>query len=460
MKHISSRFAILLFSISAIAIVLTVFPAAAGAPGTTYSYYGTFIYRETYSYPIALNAGDYVVARELCEETDPGNNDRPIDPYISVYDPASTMIASSDDGYLPRCNSFSSSCVEFTASTTGSYTFIADQAASNGGPYSLHIYVNDSSKICPQPPYFTSDYGVMTGVNQPFTYTFEAMGRPTPTITYSDENLPPGVTRDGDTLSGTPTQVGQYSITATASNGEGADAVMTLEIEVAESPIITSSSYVLATVGTPFTHTFTAVGDPAPTLYYGFENLPPGVVRIENTLTGTPTQTGTYSITVAAMNGIEPDAIQTLTIVVGEIPTPPPAPQAEDVNFDSGSVARTGIPESLVDSIYIRELYQNGAPTQWLGGDQYNAGSIGIQGILDLGIRQAIDIFSPNGLTYFYNGAVFCLRGEGSLIWLAASGVPRHAEIIGSYTVPEFPGYTCATLFEPGTLVLVDPIVP
>jgi hypothetical protein len=51
---------------------------------------------------------------------------------------------------------------------------------------------------------------------------------------------------------------------------------------------------------------------------------------------------------------------------------------------------------------------------------------------------------------------VFCLRGDGYLIWLEASGVPRRAEIIGSYRVDEFPGFTCATLFEPGTLVLVS----
>lgn len=58
-------------------------------------------------------------------------------------------------------------------------------------------------------------------------------------------------------------------------------------------------------------------------------------------------------------------------------------------------------------------------------------------------------------MSHFDGGAVFCLRGEGTLIWLAASGQPRHAEIIGSYTVPDFPGFTCAILFEPGTLVLV-----
>jgi hypothetical protein len=75
---------------------------------------------------------------------------------------------------------------------------------------------------------------------------------------------------------------------------------------------------------------------------------------------------------------------------------------------------------------------------------------------MELGVQQAIDIFSPGGMTAFEGGAVFCLRGAGSLIWLAASRSPRHAEIIGSYSVPEWPGYTCATLFEPGTLILVS----
>jgi hypothetical protein len=101
-------------------------------------------------------------------------------------------------------------------------------------------------------------------------------------------------------------------------------------------------------------------------------------------------------------------------------------------------------------------LYQNGKPTDWLGGDLYSAGSIGIPGIVELGVQTAVDIFSPPGRNVFEGGAVFCLRGEGSLIWIAASGQPRHAEIIGSYTVPEFEGFTCATLFEPGTLVLVN----
>jgi hypothetical protein len=127
----------------------------------------------------------------------------------------------------------------------------------------------------------------------------------------------------------------------------------------------------------------------------------------------------------------------------------------EDHNFDAGGVVRSSIADELGFAVNCRVLYQNGHPTQWLGGDLYNAVSIGIQGIFDLGVEQAVDIFSPAGRTYFEGGAVFCLRGEGTLIWLAASGVPRHAEIIGSYEVDDFPGFTCAALFESGTLVLV-----
>lgn len=150
-----------------------------------------------------------------------------------------------------------------------------------------------------------------------------------------------------------------------------------------------------------------------------------------------------------------PTPVPTTPTPVPTAPPPPPTPLCEDHNFAEGGVVRASTVDGIDYAVNCRVLYQNGRPTQWLGGDLYDSGAIGNPGILELGVIQAVDIFSPVGMTYFNGGAVFCLRGSGTLIWLAASGIPRHAEIVGSYSVPEFPGFTCITLFEPGTLVLV-----
>lgn len=163
----------------------------------------------------------------------------------------------------------------------------------------------------------------------------------------------------------------------------------------------------------------------------------------------------------AGLGPLDPTSFIVGVGVVTPVAAPPPAtPLCEDQNFDETGVINASTSDALGNAINCRVLYDNGSPAHWQGASLYSSANIGVPGIVELGIQQAVDIFSPSGQTYFEGGAVFCLKGEGTLIWLAASGMPRHAEIIGSYTVPEFPGFTCATLFEPGTLVLVtdDPL--
>lgn len=243
-----------------------------------------------------------------------------------------------------------------------------------------------------------------------------------------------------------------------------------LEITTGSPPAITSSPTAIVTAGTPFTHTFTATGDPTPTLSYANANLPPEITLLGDTLFGTPITAGNYTIDVIASNKVAPDAMQTFTLTVvnapgmpqptasptPNFPPPPASPHAEDVNLTDDDTVRTFVPEQWLDSIHVRVLYQNGQPAQWRGNDLYHAGNIGVQGVLDLGVWQAIDIFTTSGLNYFDGGVVFCLRGEGTLIWLAASRAPRIAEIISSHSIAAYPGYTCATIFEPGLLVLVQ----
>lgn len=163
----------------------------------------------------------------------------------------------------------------------------------------------------------------------------------------------------------------------------------------------------------------------------------------------------THTVTNSSASEYPLGMARTVIVNISDAPPPPPSPTCDTENFNQEGVVRTGIPDAIAYAINCRVLYYNGGSTTWMGKDLYSEANLGIAGLLNLGVKQAVDIFSPSGMTYFQGGGVFCLRGEGTLIWLAASGAPRHPEIIGSYTVPEFPGFTCATLFEPGTLILV-----
>jgi len=199
--------------------------------------------------------------------------------------------------------------------------YVTDDVASIDGSISAWSLVIDA--VAPEAPEITSAASAEATVGEPFTHTFTATGVPAATLTYSEVSLPDGVTRSGDTLSGTPTEGGEFSITATASNGEDPDAVQTFTLSVSQSPTITSPASADAAVGTPFEHTFTAEGTPAPTLSYSGVSLPEGLSLDGNTISGTPTETGDFAVTVTASNDVAPDAEQTFELSVADGPEAP-----------------------------------------------------------------------------------------------------------------------------------------
>lgn len=58
-------------------------------------------------------------------------------------------------------------------------------------------------------------------VGQPFTYTFSAAGSTTPTFIVGTSTLPAGLTFSGNTISGTPTTAGTYTVPVTITNACG-----------------------------------------------------------------------------------------------------------------------------------------------------------------------------------------------------------------------------------------------
>ena len=135
-----------------------------------------------------------------------------------------------------------------------------------------------------------------------FSQTFTQSGATTPTFTTSS-TLPAGLTLAADgTLSGTPTQTGNFPITVTVTDSGGCTGTgSTYNLSISCPVIVVSSpSTNTGTVGTPFSQTFTQSGAASAT-FSTSSTLPTGLtLSAGGTLSGTPTQSGSFPITVTA----------------------------------------------------------------------------------------------------------------------------------------------------------------
>ena len=124
--------------------------------------------------------------------------------------------------------------------------------------------------------------------------------------------LPPGLRLSYDyEIIGTPEKAGTFNFTVKATNSMGffkykRSALKALSITVKERPVaptIPAASLPNGTVGTPYARLLSVNGD-AP-IKWSFENgiLPPGLSFSEKgTITGTPTEAGTFNFSVTATN--------------------------------------------------------------------------------------------------------------------------------------------------------------
>ena len=136
------------------------------------------------------------------------------------------------------------------------------------------------------------------------SFTVEATGTPAPSYSESGR-LPEGVHFDTTTgvLSGTPTEEGIYHITVDAGNGVGAEAVQPFTLTVDAPPVITSADEARFNDRSASSFTVSATGTPAPTITK-WGNLPEGVTFSNGVLSGVPTQTGSFQITLTATNAL------------------------------------------------------------------------------------------------------------------------------------------------------------
>ena len=239
-------------------------------------------------------------------------------------------------------------------------------------------------------PTITSAATATATVNAAFSFTVTATGYPAPTITAT--GLPAWLTYNAGShvLSGTaPATAGEFEIAVAASNGVSPAASQTLKIKVNpanQAPVVTSPATATATVGSSFTLTLTATGYPAPTIAVT-GTLPTGLTYTPGTkvISGTPTASGSFPLTVTATNGIGEDDAKPLTITVNPANQAPvitsPASKSGTVGIAfSFQVVATGTPSPTisVNALDLPPGLTFNSSTKIIGGTPTEAGSYSV----------------------------------------------------------------------------------
>jgi large repetitive protein len=182
-----------------------------------------------------------------------------------------------------------------------------------------------------------SSAAVAAGGTQPYTWVFLA------------GSLPPGLTLVGATgaVTGIPTSSGVFSVTLQATDKSGAAVSQACGLTIAPGLSITTPTLSDASVSSAYTQTLLATGGKGPytwTLAAG--TLPAGLTLASSgVLSGTPTQTGFFTFTIAVTDSTQTSVQQgyTMSVVTGLIVGACPAGIGElGIAYTSALVAQGG----------------------------------------------------------------------------------------------------------------------
>jgi hypothetical protein len=225
-----------------------------------------------------------------------------------------------------------------TPTAAGSYTFTVtatNSAGSDSSPYTV---------VTEELPAITTVTLPNGAVGVAYTATVHAAGSPAPTLSVTAGTLPAGLSLDPITgaLTGTPTALGSYTFTVTASNtvgGSPSTADQQYTVVINELPVIVTPTLPNGGVGAAYTATVQATGTPQPALGVTAGALPPGLSLdpVSGALTGTPTTAGSYTFTLSATNSAGSVSRQYTVVIDASAVTPPDGGNGPGSAPDSGS---------------------------------------------------------------------------------------------------------------------------
>ena len=233
---------------------------------------------------------------------------------------------------------------QITGVAAGSVTV----TATSGGYTGNSVTVNVTSPF----PTITTTSLPNGVVNTAYSQALAASGGALPlTWSISAGSLPTSLTLTGNTISGTPSAAGTFNFTVKATDSSTPTpqtATQALSIVVGPALTITTTSLPNGVVSSAYSQALASSGGTG-TITWSISagSLPNGLTLTGNTISGTPSATGTFNFTVKATDSTTPTAqtaTQALSIVVGPALT----------------ITTTSLPNGVVSSAYSQTLAASG----------------------------------------------------------------------------------------------------